>query len=106
MALKKITPKGFEKPRVQTPAEKSTAEAPEAAAPGRRVKPAPEWATETPCPASYDISMYDTGGEEVQVIPMTRSEFIAIKRYLAEIRGFAVPVDIDDPHGDLIPDRG
>ncbi len=52
----------------------------------------PKWATETPEPADYSLTMYVDGGrdsERDQYIAINRAEFIALKERLAELRGYA-----------------
>lgn len=49
----------------------------------------PEWLA-TPDDIEYELLMSDSGGETVQQIDITRAEYIALKRHLAELRGLHV----------------
>ena len=48
----------------------------------------PEWLP-TPDEASYELTMFDSGGEGIQEISLTREEFLDVKCYVAEKRGIA-----------------
>jgi len=48
----------------------------------------PDWVTETPDDVSYNLAMFGDEGAAVQDIPLTREEFIELKRRLAELRGY------------------
>ena len=53
----------------------------------------PDWVTETPEESSYNLLMWDGDGDAVENIDPTRVEYIALKQYLAGLRGIvpAVP---------------
>lgn len=55
----------------------------------------PEWVTETPSELEYDLTMY-AQGESIELISLSRYEYIDLKGFLAGLRGFAVPVPKDD----------
>jgi hypothetical protein len=48
---------------------------------------APDWATTTPPETDYELIMWASGDEAVQKISVTRTEFEAAKRVVAEMRG-------------------
>jgi hypothetical protein len=67
---------------------KSTKKTTAADAPRELSIPRPAWLDnwmETPPETSYSLSM-DYEGENLQDIPMTRAEFIALKKHLAALR--------------------
>lgn len=51
----------------------------------------PEWVDETPEDMVYFLAM-SNNGEHLQDIDLTRAEYVALKRYLAEHLGFAVAI--------------
>jgi hypothetical protein len=58
-------------------------------------EPLPEWLTETPLPAEYQLVMSEGGidCQECQSISITRNEFLLVKVFLAKLRGFRVPLE-------------
>ena len=61
----------------------------------RATKPAaelPAWVTETPRAQSYELNIFNAGGDTDETInDLTRSEYISLKLQLARMRGYAVP---------------
>lgn len=47
----------------------------------------PDWVEETPYETSYNLIMMGEDGGHLQDIELTRTEFIALKGHLAELRG-------------------
>jgi hypothetical protein len=56
----------------------------------------PEWVEKTPDECTYNLTMFETRGGEIQNIDVTRDEYIALKRHLATMRGFDVPEPKDE----------
>ena len=56
------------------------------------VKEAPTCLTETPQENSYSIMMFDEiEGTDCEQIPVSRAEYLAIKKLLIKLRGYTVP---------------
>lgn len=53
----------------------------------------PEWALKTFPENSYDLTMFDAGGDSIEEVELTRAEYIALKRHLAAMRGYELPED-------------
>ena len=53
-------------------------------------KPAavPEWVNTTPDELGYSLYMYSSDGEDIEELDVTRTEYIALKEYLAQMRGY------------------
>lgn len=51
----------------------------------------PEWALQTPPENSYDLTMFDSGGDSIEEVELSRAEYIALKRHLAVMRGYEMP---------------
>ena len=49
----------------------------------------PGWVASIPPDHSYSLDMYANGDVSVQVVDLTRAEFIALKEHLAGMRGYA-----------------
>jgi len=47
-----------------------------------------DWFEETPSPATYDLTMFESGGGSIQEISLAREEYISLKTYLGSVRGF------------------
>jgi hypothetical protein len=71
---------------------------------GQGKTPAPEWLLETPMPTHYTLTMWDEEGGNEQDVLLNRREFIALKRRLAEMRGYDLPDVIPDFYGRLAPE--
>ena len=57
------------------------------------------WFQETPDDASYDLTMYDSGGGSIQNVQLSREEYIDLKEYIAAHRGQredAQPKQVED----------
>ena len=53
---------------------------------------APEWVSDTPDIGSYNLTVFDGGGGSVEdIADLTRAEYVALKKKLAKMRGYAVP---------------
>lgn len=48
----------------------------------------PDWVHDTPHDNSYELSMFQSDGEELQQICMSRAEFDELKEHLARMRGY------------------
>ena len=53
----------------------------------------PDWAIETPGEMMYDLEMCDPWKGCVDGVKLTRQEFIALKRRLAEMRGYKLSAE-------------
>ena len=51
----------------------------------------PEWVNETPEECTYDLTMDDGDGSNIQDVELTRDEYLALKKHLAAMRGYTVP---------------
>jgi len=60
----------------------------------------PAWVTETPEPeetcSPFVLIVRDPEGEHLQVVDVTETEFVALKRHLARLRGYEIP----EPEGE------
>ena len=62
----------------------------------RAVKPAtkaadvPEWVTETPEETEFRLEVWDPG-TALQIVELSRVEYVALKAHLAKLRGISVP---------------
>ncbi len=54
----------------------------------------PDWFS-TPDECTYDLNMYDSGGDHIQLMELTRPEFLELKRRLAEVRGLEWPEEVE-----------
>jgi hypothetical protein len=54
-------------------------------------EPLPDWAIKTPEEMRYDLEMYDPWEGCVDGVSLTRNEYLALKQYLAKMRGIVVP---------------
>jgi hypothetical protein len=52
-----------------------------------------DWVTETPIEPGYQLSMWDEGdgGTALQIVSVTREEYVALKSFLAARRGLVEP---------------
>jgi hypothetical protein len=48
----------------------------------------PDWVTSTPVECSYVIEMYDSAGDNIETLALTRDEYIGLKRELAALRSY------------------
>lgn len=54
---------------------------------GAVAREVPDWVTKTP-QVGYDLEMWDEFNGAEQTIELTRDEYLALKKRLAELRGF------------------
>lgn len=52
----------------------------------------PDWVNETP-ESGYTLEMWNEDGGAIRSIDLTRAEYIALKRHLAVMRGYAVAAE-------------
>jgi hypothetical protein len=53
-----------------------------------REEPQPDWALSTPDPMEFRLTVFDSGGDEIEAIAdITRDEYIELKACLAKMRG-------------------
>jgi hypothetical protein len=65
-----------------------------------KAEPVPDWVNATPDDNEYTLLMWDSGGDSVQQVEITRGEFITVKRWLAALRGYylTAPMNEWDSH--------
>ena len=51
----------------------------------------PDWIDETPEECSYELTMFEGIGGQVQQIDITRDEYLHLKKHLAKMRGYRTP---------------
>jgi hypothetical protein len=64
-----------------------------ATVPNAKRKPAqelPEWLQGTWGEPTYELAIFDDGGGSTEIVPVNRTEYIALKVRLAELRGIVL----------------
>jgi hypothetical protein len=51
----------------------------------------PDWVKETPRECEYNLIMWDSGGDNVEEIHLSRCEYEAAKQKVAQMRGYLAP---------------
>jgi len=58
---------------------------------------APDWTVNTPGEDDYELIMWNgAGGGACQQVPMSRTEFLVLKAYLAAMRGYVVEGNLNE----------
>jgi hypothetical protein len=58
----------------------------------------PKWVTSTPPDIDYYLEMAHSAAKEavIETLPLTRKEYLQLKRHLIELRGYPPPEENDD----------
>jgi hypothetical protein len=54
----------------------------------------PEWVNDTPPDHEYDLMMFEGNDIEAQKVKLTREEYVTLKRFLAQMRGYIPRPDL------------